>query len=230
MTTPLELPALTLPQMLREQAALIPDRIAIRQKDFGIWQPCSWRQYWERSCHVGLGLEALGLPAGGHVGILSENRIEWVLGQMGAGVIGAVAVGLYPHQPRRRNRLRPAARRRVRGPLRGSGAGRQGPGMPGATPGSETHRGHRNQGPAQLRGRGPRPDRVLRRARGRGRAAVRGRPGPHRGGAGPAAAGGHRPDDLYLGLHRQAQGCHDFVPQHARRGARHHRPAGPGRR
>ncbi|WP_368642721.1 long-chain fatty acid--CoA ligase [Castellaniella ginsengisoli] len=99
MTTPLELPALTLPQMLREQAARIPDRIAIRQKDFGIWQPCSWRRYWERSCHVGLGLEALGLPAGGHVGILSENRIEWVLGQMGAGVIGAVAVGLYPTSP-----------------------------------------------------------------------------------------------------------------------------------
>ncbi len=32
-------PALTLPQMLREQARRQPAAIAIRQKDFGIWKP-----------------------------------------------------------------------------------------------------------------------------------------------------------------------------------------------
>jgi long-chain acyl-CoA synthetase len=33
-------------------------------------------------------------------------------------------------------------------------------------------------------------------------------------------------DDLHLGLHRQAQGRDDQLPQHPRRGARHHRAAG----
>lgn len=90
---------LTLPQMLRERAASMPDKVAIRQKDFGIWNPCTWADYWQRACHVGLGMHVLGLAEGGHVGILSENRMEWVLAQMGAGTIGAVTVGVYPTSP-----------------------------------------------------------------------------------------------------------------------------------
>ncbi|MDR6874863.1 long-chain acyl-CoA synthetase [Bosea sp. BE125] len=93
------LPELTLPQMLREQARLIPERIAIRQKDFGIWKPVTWRDYFERAAAVGAGLRALGLSEGGHVAILSENRVEWVLAQLGAGLVGAVTVGVYPTSP-----------------------------------------------------------------------------------------------------------------------------------
>lgn len=93
------LPDLTLPQMLRERARTDAQRIAIRQKDFGIWKPFTWAQYHQRASHLGLGLKALGLPAGGHVGVISENRIEWVLAQMGAGLVGAVTVGVYPTSP-----------------------------------------------------------------------------------------------------------------------------------
>lgn len=93
------LPELTLPQMLRERERTDSQRIAIRQKDFGIWKPFSWAQYHLRASHFGLGLRALGLPAGGHVGVISENRIEWVLAQMGAGLVGAVTVGVYPTSP-----------------------------------------------------------------------------------------------------------------------------------
>ena len=97
--------------MLREQALLRPDAIALRQKRFGIWSPITWSDYYRRALHVGLGLRAAGLgdaradaegdDAGrnGHVAILSENRIEWVLTQMGAGVVGAVTVGVYPTSP-----------------------------------------------------------------------------------------------------------------------------------
>ncbi len=92
-------PELTLPQMLREQARLKPSQIAIRQKDFGIWKPLSWQAYAERAMHVGLGLRAIGLAAGGHVGVLSENRTEWVLAQMGTGLVGGVTVGVYPTSP-----------------------------------------------------------------------------------------------------------------------------------
>jgi len=93
------LPDLTLPQMLRERARTEPGRVAIRQKDFGIWKPFTWARYHQRASHFGLGLRALGLPAGGHVGVISENRTEWVLCQMGAGLVGAVTVGVYPTSP-----------------------------------------------------------------------------------------------------------------------------------
>ena len=93
------LPELTLPQMLRERARQDAQRVAIRQKDFGIWKPFTWAQYFVRACHFGLGLRALGLPDDGHVGVISENRIEWVLAQMGAGLVGAVTVGVYPTSP-----------------------------------------------------------------------------------------------------------------------------------
>lgn len=95
----LTLPDLTLPQMLREQARVQPDRVAIRQKDFGIWHPVTWAAYAARAEAAGLGLRALGLPAGGHVAVLSENRVEWVLAQLGAGLVGAVTVGVYPTSP-----------------------------------------------------------------------------------------------------------------------------------
>ncbi len=94
-----DFPAFTLPQMLREQASRQPKRTAIRQKDFGIWQVTTWEGYFERACDVAHGLRRLGLHPGGHLAILSENRIEWVLGQLGAGCTGAVTVGVYPTSP-----------------------------------------------------------------------------------------------------------------------------------
>lgn len=93
------LPERTLPQQLRELAKSQPTRVAIRQKDYGIWKPVTWASYFQRASHFGLGLKALGLPAGGHVGVIAENRLEWVLAQMGCGLVGAVTVGVYPTSP-----------------------------------------------------------------------------------------------------------------------------------
>ena len=95
----MELENLTLPQMLRQRAQQQPNRVAIRQKDFGIWNPISWEDYYRRAGHFGLGLCALGVQPGGHIGVISENRVEWVLAQMGAGLIGAVTVGVYSTSP-----------------------------------------------------------------------------------------------------------------------------------
>jgi long-chain acyl-CoA synthetase len=99
MNHPDTLPELTLAQMLRERARAAPERIAIRQKDFGIWKPVRWDSYYRRACHFGLGLRALGLPEGGRVGVISENRIEWVLAQLGTSLVGAVTVGVYSTSP-----------------------------------------------------------------------------------------------------------------------------------
>ena len=102
MMAPIDLavwPELTLPQMLREQARRQPAGLAIRQKDFGIWKPLTWAGYWQRACRVGMGLRALGLSRGGRVAIVSENRVEWLLTQLGAGTVGGVAVGVYSTSP-----------------------------------------------------------------------------------------------------------------------------------
>jgi long-chain acyl-CoA synthetase len=93
------LPALTVVQMLKKHATERGHEIAIRQKRFGIWQPTTFAEYWQRACHVGLGFRALGLNPKGHIGVISENRIEWVLSQFGAGIVGAVTVGVYPTSP-----------------------------------------------------------------------------------------------------------------------------------
>ncbi|MEX4010556.1 AMP-dependent synthetase/ligase [Neoaquamicrobium sediminum] len=98
MTVP-SFPELTLPQMLREHAVRSPERIAVRQKDFGIWNPVSWKAYFDRAADAGHGFRALGLGDGGHVAVLSENRVEWVLAQLGAGLVGAVTIGVYPTSP-----------------------------------------------------------------------------------------------------------------------------------
>jgi long-chain acyl-CoA synthetase len=95
----LQLPESTLPQMLRERARSDAQRVAIRQKDFGIWKPFTWASYYERASHFGMGLRSIGLAAGGHVGVIAENRIEWVLAQMGTGLVGGVTVGVYPTSP-----------------------------------------------------------------------------------------------------------------------------------
>lgn len=95
----MKLPDKTLPQMLREHAGTRPAAVALRQKEHGIWHPVTWADYHRRAMHVGLGLRALGLGEGGHLGVISENRQEWVISQMGAGMIGAVTVGVYPTSP-----------------------------------------------------------------------------------------------------------------------------------
>jgi long-chain acyl-CoA synthetase len=89
----------TLPQMLAANAITHAARTAIRQKDFGIWKPLTWAEYFDRASAVGMGLRALGLAPGGHVAIISENRVEWVLGQLGAGLVGGITVGVYPTSP-----------------------------------------------------------------------------------------------------------------------------------
>lgn len=91
--------SMTLPQLLRDNAQRMPERIALRQKDFGIWQPITWADYYARARHFGLGLRALGLRPRGHVAILSENRAEWVISQLGTGLVDGVTIGVYATSP-----------------------------------------------------------------------------------------------------------------------------------
>jgi long-chain acyl-CoA synthetase len=90
---------LPLPQQLLWWAEHRPDGVALRQKDYGIWQPVTWREYADRARAFGLGLVRLGLERGKNVALLSENRKEWVFAQLGIGLAGGIVAGVYPTSP-----------------------------------------------------------------------------------------------------------------------------------
>lgn len=84
---------------IREHATAMPDKVAMREKDFGVWQEITWADYWEHLQLVGHGLLALGVEPGDRVAIHSENRPEWLMADMGAMTVRAASVGVYPTNP-----------------------------------------------------------------------------------------------------------------------------------
>jgi long-chain acyl-CoA synthetase len=91
--------AITIPQLLRMRAELHGDKLALREKDFGIWNRYSWNHYYETARSVALGLLSLGLKPGDRVAIAGEDTSEWFYADLGTQMIGAIAVGIYPTNP-----------------------------------------------------------------------------------------------------------------------------------
>ena len=84
---------------LRQIAREEPDRIGLREKEFGIWQETTYSQYWELVKTAGMALWTLGVRPGDRVAIQSENRLAWVVSDLAAQGIQAVSVGLYSTNP-----------------------------------------------------------------------------------------------------------------------------------
>ena len=76
-----------------------PEKIAMRYKEFGIWQETTYRDFWLKSNYVSMALRFFGVEKGESVAIQSENRPEWFFADVGTQSIGAVSVGLYPTNP-----------------------------------------------------------------------------------------------------------------------------------
>jgi long-chain acyl-CoA synthetase len=89
----------TIATRVRDWGAREPDRIAMREKDFGIWQQVTWAQYWDRVLDVAHGLLALGVQPGDRVAIHSENRREWLYADLATVAVRGTTVGLYPTNP-----------------------------------------------------------------------------------------------------------------------------------
>jgi len=86
---------LTLPQILMRQSQRFGDRVAIREKAYGIWQSYTWRDYLTFVKRVGLGLYSLGMKRGDQIGIIMDNHPEWLFSQVGGQAFGAVMVNLF---------------------------------------------------------------------------------------------------------------------------------------
>jgi long-chain acyl-CoA synthetase len=85
----------TFPGRLVERGRQRGDRIALREKKYGIWQEVTWREYAAHVRAVALGLDGLGLRPGDTIAVISGNRPAWLYVELAAQSIGAVPLGLY---------------------------------------------------------------------------------------------------------------------------------------
>src|SRR5262247_1416830 len=85
----------TFPKLVRLNAERLPGKIAIREKDLGIWQSYRWRDYAERSRLIALGLASLGFARGDKVAIVGDNRPELYWAVAATQGLGGVAVPIY---------------------------------------------------------------------------------------------------------------------------------------
>jgi len=86
----------TVSQLFWHRVNTNADDIAIREKDFGIWNEYSWRDYGDTARLAGLGLKSLGIERGDVCSIASEINKEWMFADLGIIGIGGVTIGVYP--------------------------------------------------------------------------------------------------------------------------------------
>jgi long-chain acyl-CoA synthetase len=85
----------TYPKMLRLNAREFGQEIALREKDLGLWKPFTWNDYQTRVRDFALGMVELGLARGDVIGIIGDNRPDWVAAEIATHAIGALSLGLY---------------------------------------------------------------------------------------------------------------------------------------
>jgi len=85
----------TFPKLVRENARRIGGKVAIREKDFGIWQPYTWSRYFDEARLIAHGLASLGFARGDRVAIVGDNRPELYWAMMATQALGGVPVPIY---------------------------------------------------------------------------------------------------------------------------------------
>ena len=85
----------TFPKVLAYNAQHWPDDVAMREKEYGIWQEFNWQDYHNRVKWITLGLQSLGFDKHSIIGLLGDNRPEWVWGEVAAHALSARSLGIY---------------------------------------------------------------------------------------------------------------------------------------
>lgn len=70
-------------------------RVAIREKEYGIWQPVTWQSYYDHVRFFALGLKTLGFRKGDKLAIIGDNRPEWLYAELAAQSLGGIPLGIY---------------------------------------------------------------------------------------------------------------------------------------
>lgn len=86
----------TVPTMFYHTVQRFGDRVALREKTFGIWKEISWNEYGGMVRQACMALVSLGLKKGQAISVLSENNPEWFVADIGCQSAGGITVGIYP--------------------------------------------------------------------------------------------------------------------------------------
>lgn len=87
---------LTLPKLLVQQCRKFgAGKVAMREKEYGIWRPVTWQQYLENVKQITLGLVCLGLEPEDKVIMIGDNRPEALWTEMAAMCAGGIGVWLF---------------------------------------------------------------------------------------------------------------------------------------
>ncbi len=85
----------TLPALLVRRAEMHPAKTAMREKEWGVWQPYTWAEYLHNTAEFAGGLKKLGLGAADIVINIGDNRPEWLWSELAVQAIGGMSLGLY---------------------------------------------------------------------------------------------------------------------------------------
>src|SRR4051794_31503640 len=91
------MPFRNLVEMHRVQAERLGPNPALRYKKHGLYHDLSWSQYRADALACAAALADVGVRPGDRVGLFAENRVEWLLADIG--VLTAGAVNVTPHAP-----------------------------------------------------------------------------------------------------------------------------------
>ncbi len=87
---------LTIPKLFLSQCKRYGEKkVAMREKEFGIWRPYSWKDYYENVKYLCLGMMEMGLERGDKVSMIGDNRPEGLWAEMATLCAGGVAVWLF---------------------------------------------------------------------------------------------------------------------------------------
>jgi len=87
---------LTIPKLFFKQCRKYgKNKVAMREKEFGIWIPFTWQDYYDNVKYLSLGMVSLGLKRGDKVAMIGDNRPEGLWAEMAAMCAGGVGVWLF---------------------------------------------------------------------------------------------------------------------------------------
>ncbi|MCI4660705.1 MAG: AMP-binding protein [Neomegalonema sp.] len=85
----------TFPKLLERNAGQFSERVASREKEFGIWQSWTWAQVHAEVKSIAAGLKQLGLKPEDRVAIVGANRPHFYWSIISIQMCGAVPVPIY---------------------------------------------------------------------------------------------------------------------------------------
>ena len=85
----------TFPKLLKHRSEIMPNEIALRNKDLGIWNEITWKEYNQIVSELAIGLSFIGFKKGDVLALIGDNKPEWVFFEIASHACGGMSLGIY---------------------------------------------------------------------------------------------------------------------------------------